>query len=75
MDLSLNSLLTCFCFGAVSSFEVAFLMFRDSSFSALSLSTGLVGRWSSNLGLRGSARKSWKAQGFKDDEVGSGTKL
>lgn len=34
---------TCFCFGAVSSGLVAFLMFSSSSASALSLSTGRVG--------------------------------
>ena len=37
------ALLTCFCFGADSSGEVAFLMWTASSPSALSLSTGRVG--------------------------------
>jgi hypothetical protein len=34
---------TCFCFGALSSALVAFLMLTASSCSALSLSTGRVG--------------------------------
>jgi len=34
---------TCFCFGAVSSALVAFLILITSSFSAFSLSTGRVG--------------------------------
>ena len=38
-----HALLTCFCFGAVSSGLVAFLMWTTSSPSALSLSTGRVG--------------------------------
>jgi hypothetical protein len=38
-----DTLRTCFCFGAVSSGFVAFLIFTASSASALSLSTGLVG--------------------------------
>lgn len=43
-----NALRTCFCLGAVSSEFVAFLMWIVNSCSALSLSTGLVGRWTSS---------------------------
>lgn len=46
-----DSLRTCFCLGDVSSLVVAFLMLSVSSFSALSRSTGRVGRWSSKRGL------------------------
>ena len=38
-----DELRTCFCFGAVSSGLVAFLIFITSSCSAFSLSTGRVG--------------------------------